>query len=445
MSKRKRELSLNAFYAGTGHHEASWRVPGVEVEKTLNLQSVIEVAQLAEKGLLDAFFLADTQARIGRARTYEPFTLLSALAVHTKHIGLIATVHSTYNEPYHVARKFASLDHISKGRAGWNLVTGSTDGAENFNRRNNTKFEERYAIAEEFIQVATRLWDSWEDDAILNDKVNGRRYDDSKIHEVNFQGKVFKVKGPLSVARPPQGHPVIVQSGSSENGKNLAAQWGELIFTAQLSVKHAQEFYADVKGRLPKFGREPEDIKIAPGVFFILGETHDQALENEAQLNSFVDTQSAAGRLSVRLGIDLLSLPLDEPLSIENARRADEVNGARSRHDLILETVKRDNLTPRQIIHRLAGGRGHFHFVGTPAALADHIEEWFTGYAADAFNLMPSVYPRDFPLFIKHVVPELQRRGLFRTQYTGATLRENLGLKRPVNTFVRELAPVTAA
>ncbi|HEY5893943.1 MAG TPA: LLM class flavin-dependent oxidoreductase, partial [Chthoniobacterales bacterium] len=241
------------------------------------------------------------------------------------------------------------------------------------------------------------------------------------------------------VSRPPQGHPVIIQSGSSEEGKEKAAKWGELIFTAQLSFEHAREFYADVKSRLAKFGRSPEDVKIAPGVFFILGDTHDEALENEAQLNSFVDTKTAANRLSVRLGIDLLSLPLDKPLSVENARRADEVNGPRSRHQLILEMVKRESLTPRQLIHRLAGGRGHYHFVGTPAKLADHIEEWFTGNAADAFNLMPSVYKRDFPLFIKHVVPELQRRGLFRTAYAGETLRDSLGLKRPVNVLTKEL------
>jgi len=440
MSVNQRELSLNAFYAGTGHHEASWRVPGPPLDKKLNLQSVIDVAKLAEHAKLDAFFLADTQGGGGRFKAFEPFTLLSALAVHTKNIGLIATVHTTYNEPFHVARKFASLDHISKGRAGWNMVTGGVEGSENFNRRNQTRFEERYDIAEEFIEVVTSLWDSWEDDAILDDRANGHRFDESKIHEIGYEGKTFKVKGPLTVSRPPQGHPVIIQSGSSDRGKDLAANWGEVIFTAQLSLKHAQEFYKDVNSRLNRYGRNPDQLKIAPGVFFILGETHEQALANEAELNSFVDFENAAKRLSSRLDIDLLSLPLDEPLSIENATKADNLNGARSRHSLILELIERESLSPRQIVHRLAGGRGHYHFVGTPAALADHIEEWFVGEAADAFNIMPSVYHRDFPLFIHKVVPELQRRGLFRKEYKGTTLRENLGLARPGNSIKRKQA-----
>lgn len=444
MATRTRQLSLNAFYAGAGHHESAWRVPGASPERKLDLRAVERVGALAESGLLDAFFLADTQGSGGRFKAFEPFTLLSALAVKTKHIGLIATVHTTYNEPFHVARKFASLDHISKGRAGWNVVTGGTEGSENFNRRNNTKFEERYEISSEFIEIVMRLWDSWEDDAVVQDKIAGVLNDEAKIHEIGFSGKHFKVKGPLNISRPPQGHPVIVQSGSSDQGREHAARWGELIFTAQISLEHAQAFYADVKSRLARYGRGSEEIKIAPGVFFILGRTEAEARENEAQLNAFVDVPKAAERLAVRLGFDPVDLSLDQPLDLQRIKKSAEVNGARSRHDIILDLIRRDKLSLRTLSHRLAGGRGHFHFVGTPLQLADHIETWFEGRAADAFNLMPSVYHRDFPLFIEQVVPELQRRGLFRTAYAGSTLRENLGLKRPENTIASARLLATA-
>jgi len=429
---------LNAFLYGTGHHEASWRLPDTSPERNLDFEHVLRIVQTAERGLLDSIFLADGYT--GRSNKLEPFTQLAALASRTKHIGLIATVGTTYNEPFHVARKFASLDHISKGRAGWNIVTGSGSAAENFSREEHPEHSLRYEEADEFVEVAKQLWDSWEDDAVLNDKASGTRIDRSKVHKIDYKGNYYSVQGPLNIARPPQGYPVLVQAGSSESGREFAAKVAEVIFTAHQSIGSAQAFYSDVKSRLAKYGRTPDQLKILPGISPILADTVSEAKEIENQLFEFVNKDGAIKRLSERLGIDLSDYPLDKPLSLEGVRQTDEVNGNKSRHQLILDLIQDENLTLKQLVNRLAGARGHFTFTGTPLQLADVIETWFLNGAADGFNVMPQIYPSGLEVFVDKVIPELQNRGLFRTAYEGQTLRENLGLARPANERYRAQA-----
>ncbi|MCA0756051.1 LLM class flavin-dependent oxidoreductase [Paenibacillus sp. N4] len=431
MSNKRRQLHLNAFLYGTGHHEASWRLPEAAPERNLEFNHVLQIVQTAERGLMDSVFLADGYS--GRSNKLEPFTELSALASRTKHIGLIATVGTTYNEPFHVARKFASLDHISKGRAGWNIVTGAGDASHNFGRERHPEHALRYEEADEFTEVAKQLWDSWEDDAVVNDKAAGLHIDQDKVHTIDYKGKYYSVKGPLNIARPPQGYPVLVQAGSSESGKEFAAKTAELIFTAHQSIESAQAFYKDVKSRLPKYGREAGQLKILPGISPILADTIEEAKELENQLFEFVNKDGAIRRLSERLGIDLSGHPLDETLSLEGVKETDEVNGHKSRHQLILDLIRNESLTLKQLVNRLAGARGHFTFTGTPLQLADVIETWFLNGAADGFNVMPQIYPSGLEIFVDKVIPELQNRGLFRTSYEGRTLRENLGLARPEN------------
>ncbi|OME80712.1 nitrilotriacetate monooxygenase [Paenibacillus sp. FSL A5-0031] len=431
MGESERKLNLNAFLFGTGHHEASWRLPEAEPSRNLDFEHVLQIVQTAERGLMDSVFLAD--GYIGRSNKLEPFTELAALASRTKHIGLIATVGTTYNEPFHVARKFASLDHISKGRAGWNIVTGAGSAAHNFGREDHPDHALRYEEADEFVEIAKQLWDSWEDEAVINDKTLGTRVHKDKVHTIDFKGKYYSVKGPLNIARPPQGYPVLVQAGSSESGKEFAAKVAEVIFTAHQSIESAQQFYKDVKSRLPKYGREADQLKILPGISPILADTVEEAREIESELFNYVNKDGAIKQLSERLGIDLSEYPLDEPLSLEGVRETDEVNGNKSRHQLILDLVRHEQLTLKQLINRLAGARGHFTFTGTPLQLADVIENWFVNGAADGFNVMPQIFPSGLTQFVDKVIPELQNRGLFRTEYSGTSLREQLGLKRPAN------------
>ncbi len=431
MSHSQRKLNLNAFLFGTGHHEASWRLPDAEPDRNLDFKHVLQIVQTAERGLMDSVFLADGYS--GRSNKLEPFTELAALASRTKHIGLIATVGTTYNEPFHVARKFASLDHISKGRAGWNIVTGAGSAAHNFGRDEHPDHALRYEEADEFVEVAKQLWDSWEDEAVINDKAAGTRIVKDKVHTIDYKGKYYSVKGPLNIARPPQGYPVLVQAGSSESGKEFAAKVAEVIFTAHQSIESAQAFYQDVKSRLPKYGRTADQLKILPGISPILADTAEEAREIENELFEYVNQDGAVKRLSERLGLDLSEYPLDKPLSLDGVRETEEVNGNKSRHQLILDLVRHEHLTLKQLINRLAGARGHFTFTGTPLQLADVIETWFLNGAADGFNVMPQIYPSGLTQFVDKVIPELQNRGLFRTEYEGASLRERLGLKRPAN------------
>jgi FMN-dependent oxidoreductase (nitrilotriacetate monooxygenase family) len=442
MPAARRQMKLGAFLMFTGHHVAAWRQEGVS--ESTRLADFVRFARLAEAAKFDAVFLADgvslrlpESVATGRKAhngvyPFEPLTLLSALATTTSHIGLIATASTSFSDPYNLARQFASLDHLSGGRAGWNLVTSTDEeAAYNFSRGEAIAHEDRYDRAEEFADVVTALWDSWEDDAFARNRASGRYFDPAKLHVLNHEGRHFQVRGPLNIPRPPQGRPVLVQAGSSEPGKELAARTAEAIFTAQLTLAQAQAFYADVKGRMARYGRDADALKIMPGVFPVVGRTESEAQEKFEALQTLIDPVVGLDLLSAHTGgLDLSGYDLDGPLPALPL-----TNAGRSRQALVVELAHRENLTIRQLYRRIAGARGHWQIVGTPAQIADQLEERFLGGGADGFNVMPPTLPGGLADFIGLVVPELQRRGLFRTQYEGATLRENLGLTRPANRF----------
>ncbi|MBI6817568.1 LLM class flavin-dependent oxidoreductase [Pseudomonas syringae] len=441
MSTTARQMKLGAFLMATGHHVAAWRHPDVPADAGLDFKHYRHVARVAEAAKFDALFIADSVAaatgdiasRMARSDHFEPLTLLSALSAVTEHIGLIATATTTYNEPYHVARKFASLDHLSGGRAGWNLVTSDAAAeAQNFGRAEHVGHAERYSRAREFHQVVTGLWDSWADDAFTRDKASGEYYDPCRLHVLNHQGEHFSVKGPLNVARSPQGQPVVVQAGSSEVGRDLAAQTAEVVFTAQTSLASAQAFYADLKGRLSAYGRAVDSLKIMPGVFIVVAETEALAKAKFESFQELVEPQVGVALLGRMLGnFDLSGYPLDGPLP--ELPLTD--SGQRSRQKLLTELADQENLTLAQLGRRIAGGRGHYSLIGTPEQIADELQRWFEQGAADGFNVLVPHLPGGLEDVARLLVPELQRRGLFRTEYEGTTLRENLGLQRPAYRF----------
>ncbi|MFN6563481.1 MAG: LLM class flavin-dependent oxidoreductase [Nostoc sp. ChiSLP01] len=451
---QKKQIKLGAFLPGSGHHVAAWRHPNSQADGGLNFQHYKRLAQTAERGKFDMLFLADGLAvwdqgkgreafsRSGQFSVhFEPLTLLSALSVVTEHIGLVATASTTYDEPFHLARKFASLDYLSGGRAGWNVVTSSAEAAaKNFSQEEHLEHALRYERAREFLEVTSKLWDSWEDDAFLRDKESGIYFDPDKLHIPNHKGEYFSVRGPLNVARPIQGYPVIVQAGSSEAGQDLAAQTAEAIFTAQQTLAEAQAFYSGVKGRLSKYGRSPDRLKIMPGVFPVIGRTEEEAKEKYQQLQELIHPSVGLGLLSGLIGgHDLSKYPLDGPLP-----DLPDTNGGKSRLQLITDLARRENLTIRQLYLWIAGARGHRTILGTPEQIADQLEDWFVNDGADGFNIMPPWLPGGLDEFVDLVIPELQRRGLFRTEYEGRTLRENLGLPRPVNQFTKAASPELA-
>ncbi len=445
MAEQKRRLRLGVFLQANGHHIAAWRHPGANADLGVSFAQYKELAQKAEAAKFDMIFLADgvavrenadnteSMSRSGRAVTFEPLTLYSALAAVTEHIGFVATASTTYNEPYHVARKFASLDHISGGRSGWNVVTSASDAeARNFSLEKHVEHGKRYQRAEEFVDVVTKLWDSWEDDSFLRDKASGQFFDPEKLHETNHKGEFFSVRGPLNVARSPQGWPVVVQAGASEPGQELAARTGEVIFTAQQTLEDAQKFYASVKGRMPKYGRRPEQLLVMPGIFPVIGATQAEAEAKYKQLQDLVHPAQGLQMLrNIAPGVDLSKIDLDGPLPDD----LPETNGGKSRQALLRGMAARDNLTIRQLFLKVAGARGHFTIVGTPKSIVDTLEQWFVEGGADGFNIMPPYLPGGLDEFIELVLPELRRRGLFRSEYEGRTLRENLGLARPENQF----------
>ncbi|MGF6764368.1 FMN-dependent oxidoreductase (nitrilotriacetate monooxygenase family) [Paraburkholderia sp. GAS33] len=446
MPQRTGQLRLGAFLYPSGHHIAAWRHPEAQADAGVNFRHYVKLAQAAEAAKFDLVFLADGAGTRGDnveflSRTahsyvaqFEPITLLSALAAVTEHVGLVATASTSFNEPYHIARKFASLDHISGGRAGWNLVTSSNEHeAKNFNRDKHFEHAERYERAIEFAEVVEGLWDSWEDDAFLRDKDQGRFFDPERRHVLDHKGRFFQVRGPLNVARSPQGHPVVVQAGSSEAGRDLAARTAEVIFTAQQTLEDAIDFYSDVKGRLAQYGRHPDDLKIMPGVFPIVGRSESEAREKFEQLQALIDPKVGLALVSgLTGGFDLSGYPLDGPIP-----ELPETNASKSRQLLTLELARRENLTIRQLYLRVAGARGHWQLVGTPAQIVDQLEERFVKGGADGYNVMPPVLPAGLDDFVELVIPELRRRGLFRSEYEGRTLRDNLGLRRPVNRYAR--------
>ncbi|MEN4466305.1 LLM class flavin-dependent oxidoreductase [Mycolicibacterium conceptionense] len=439
MAAPARQLHLNAFLRNIGQHEAAWRLPETDLAGITDIGHYVELARIAERGKLDAVFFADhpvlkDQTEFRPFDALDPVTLVSALAGATTHVGLIATASTTYNDPYGLARRFATLDHVSRGRAGWNVVTtANASAAANFGAANHPDPAARYRRADEFLQVALKLWDSWEDDAIVGDKVAPRFVNPDKIHAINHSGPHFEVAGPLEVPRSPQGHPVLFQAGSSEPGKDLAARYAEAIFTAQPTLEEARDFYRDVKARIRRHGRNPDQVHILPGLSTIIGGTEAEARERQRELEELTVPDYGLEQLSAIVGFTVTKGDLDRKLSFPAEDPGDTF--IKSRLALVKRLVETDNLTVRELLLRLSSGRGHRLFAGTPEQVADTIEEWFTTGAADGFNLIPPALPSSLSDFVDHVVPELQRRGIFREEYSGTTLRDHLGLDRPANRF----------
>jgi FMN-dependent oxidoreductase (nitrilotriacetate monooxygenase family) len=437
-----RQLRFGAFMRPVSIHTAAWRYPGAFPDANFNFAHYKRFVQTLERGRFDAFFMADHLAvmnmpmnalkRSATVTSFDPLTLLPALAVVTEHLGLIATASTTYNEPYHVARKFASLDHISNGRAGWNVVTSANPReAMNFGREEHLEHGERYHRAREFFDVVTGLWDSWADDAFIRDVETGIYFDPEKMHVLNHKGPELSVRGPLNVARPIQGWPVIVQAGASEAGRQLAAETAEVIFGSSNNLGDAQRFYADVKGRMSALGRPREHLKILPGAFVVIGDTAAEAREKKKRLDSLVHPDSGIATLSVQLGFNASGLDLDGPLPDP----LPESNASKSAQQKLIDMARRDNMTVRQLAQYVGGSFGVLEMIGTPTMIADEMEEWLMTEACDGFNVMFPYLPGGLDDFVDRVVPELQRRELFRREYEGTTLRENLGLPRPKNRF----------
>ncbi|MFU8928138.1 LLM class flavin-dependent oxidoreductase [Acinetobacter puyangensis] len=438
MTDSKRQIKLGAFLQSVGHHLAAWRHPDVDPKNVTRLEHLKHLAQIAERGKFDAIFFADglgwpqidPQLLAKGAPTYfwEPLTVLSAIAQVTENIGLISTISTSYLPPFHLARLFASLDHLSGGRAGWNLVTSGTDfEANNFNLETQTAHLERYQKAREYVDVVKGLWDSLDDDAYLFDQDSGNFFEPEKLHYLNHHGQYFSVAGPLQSARPVQGYPVIVQAGSSEDGKNLAAQTAEIVFTAQQTFEGAKAFYQDIKQRVAKAGRDPDAVKVMPGIMPVIAETRELAQQKFDYLQSLIDPEIGISLLSAFIGnIDLSQYSIDDPVP-----DFPTTEGWQSRQQLILEVAKRENLTIRQLYQKVAGARGHRILIGTAEDIADELQYLFEQGAADGFNILPPTFPQDLTIFVDQVVPILQQRGLYRTEYEGHTLREHLGLARP--------------
>ncbi|MDP2372844.1 MAG: LLM class flavin-dependent oxidoreductase [Reyranella sp.] len=436
-------MHLGAFVHETGQHVAAWRHPQAHYHSGVSFADAVEVAQTAERGKFDFLFLADSAAvslsgtpesrgRMGKVVKFEPMTILSALAAVTKHLGFVATSTTTFNEPYTLARQFASLDQISGGRSGWNLVTSNNeDDALNYSLEQHPAHSDRYERAIEFAEVVNGLWDSWDEDAFIRDKESGVFFDPSKLHPLHHKGKHFQVRGPLNVACSPQGRPVLVQAGASGTGRDVAARLAEIVFTAQTTFEQGKEFYGDVMARLPRFGRSPAEVLVMPGLYPVVAPTESEAREKFDYLQSLIHPSVGLAVLEHTIGVhDLDKMPLDGPVP-----EMPDTNGPLSRQRLLLEQARRDKLTLWELCLANAGPRGHVLTIGTPSQVADEMEHWFKDGAADGFNVMPAWLPGSLNDFVDLVIPELQRRGLFRTEYEAMTLRDNLGLPRPLNRF----------
>ena len=441
MADRK-QLHLGAFMRPVSIHTAAWRFPGGTPDANFNLDRLCEYARTLERGRFDAFFMADHLAvlnmpiealkRSATVTSFDPLTLLPALAMITKHLGLIATASTTFEPPYVIARRFASLDHISSGRAGWNMVTTSNpDAALNFGLTRHMEHGERYRRAREYFDVVTGLWDSWEEDAFLRDAGSGIFFDPDRMHVLDHEGTYFSVRGPLNIARPVQGWPVIVQAGASEAGRQLAAETAEVVFASFPGIEDGWELYQDLKSRMLKYGRRRESMKILPGCLVVIGDSEDEAREKRALLDSLVHSDSAIASLSIALGYDASKLDPDEPLP-----EIPESNASKSGRERAIRLARREQLTVRQLAQRLGGYAG-LAMVGTPDSIADQMLHWLETEACDGFNIMFPYLPAGLDDFVDKVVPALQHRGIFRTEYQGRTLRENLGLQKPENRFTR--------
>lgn len=437
-----RMLRLGAFMRPISIHTAAWRYPGGTPDANFNWPLIKRLTQKLEHGKFDAFFMADHLAvpnmptdalkRSATVTSFAPMTLLPALAAVTERIGLIATMSTTYNAPYHVARLFASLDHLSGGRAAWNIVTSTNPyEALNFGLKEHLEHDERYRRAREFYDVVTGLWDSWADDAFIRDVDSGVYSDPAKLHVLDHQGKYFSARGPLNVARPVQGWPVIVQAGQSDAGRQLAGETAEMVFSGVSDIATAQRVYADIKARAQAVGRNPDHLVIMPGAFVVVGDTAAEARAKKTRLDSLVHPDSGLGTLSVQLGVDASKFDLDGPLPDD----LPPTNASHTSRQKLVDMARRDGLTVRQLAQYVGGAFGTLEMIGTPAMIADQMQEWLESRACDGFNVMFPYLPGGLDDFVEQVVPELQRRGLFRRDYEGTTLREHLGLTRPANRF----------
>jgi alkanesulfonate monooxygenase len=435
-----KQLHLGAFMRPVGIHTGWWRYPGAWPDANFNLEHLVHLIQTLERGRFDAFFMADHLAllnmeiaalrRSATVTSFEPLTLLSALAMVTSRIGLVATASTTFDAPYHIARRFSSLDHISKGRSGWNIVTTSNpEAALNFGLDDHIDHDERYRRAREFYDVVTGLWDSFADDAWIRDQESGIFFDPGKMHTLNHKGEFLSVRGPLNIGRPVQGWPVIVQAGASESGRQLAAETAEVIFGSARDIDDGRAFRADIHARMKALGRDPDAIKTLPACLVIVGRNKAEAEEKRRLLDSLVHTDSSLPNLSMRLGVDASKLELDAPLP-----ELPQTNQSRSSQAGMVALAKRENLTVRDLA-RIAGGYGGLTMTGSPQEIADEMQLWLETGASDGFNIMFHTVPQGVEEFVDQVIPELTRRGIFREAYTGSTLREHLGLKHPQNRF----------
>jgi len=447
MTNPDRKMILATFIHNSGAHPGGWRYPGAAPVDQHDFKGYARLAQTAERGKLHCYFSGDSQSLpsiSGRdaytatdyAGKLEPTTLVSALAAVTSDIGLIATVSTTYNEPYSVARRLASIDHISGGRTGWNVVTSAGGNeAKNFGRNELMDHDERYARAEEFVDIVKALWDSFEDDAHIRDRAMARYIDWQKVHQLNHEGKYFKVAGPLNVGRPPQGHPIIVQAGGSGAGRALSARTADMIFTAASSLDAAKVFYADMKKRAAGFGRNPDHMLVIPSVQLMVRSTQAECRALDDELLDLIPSVLAIPTLSHQLGFDLSSYAPNDKLP-----EIPLTNGGQWVQQQIIKMARDEDLTIERLARRVSVSRASYSQTGTPEQIADMCELWFREGGADGFSLSPNYLPGVLEDFVDQVVPILQKRGLFRTDYAGATLRENLGIPRPINSFVANLA-----
>lgn len=431
-------LHLTAFMRPVGIHSSWWRYPGTPANANFSWPILKELAQTLERGCFDALFMADHLAlmhmpmsalkRSATVTSFDPMTLLPALSAVTDHIGLIATGSTTYDAPYHVARRFASLDHLSGGRAGWNVVTTvNPEAALNFNMSEALDHAVRYRRAREFMDVVAGLWDSWEDDAFLMDKESGVFFDPKKLHTLSHKGEFFSVRGPLNIARPVQGYPVIAQAGASESGKQLAAETSNLIFGNSKHINAAKEFYSDITKRMKLIGRDKDHLKVLPGVVVYTGKTKEEAQNKKRKVDDLVHVESMIPNLSVRIGHDMSVYDLDKPIP-----ELPDTNEGKGNSKEWIDLARREGLTLRELARR-AGESGWLEFVGTPAEIADEMETWLDSEACDGFIIMFHTVPEGLQDFVNDVIPELQKRKIFRDKYQGSTLRDHLGLPRPTH------------
>jgi len=443
-----RQLHFNLFVHGRGHHETAWRHADSSPLPLTDIAYYEELARKAEAARFDAIFLADALAvgdGIGHAAGggLEPITLLAALSRTTSKLGLIATASTTYTEPFNLARQFSSLDHISNGRVGWNIVTSWVTGAgPNFGYDQQIEHADRYERAFEFVDVVGKLWDSWDDGAVVDDRASGIYADTAKLRRIDHRGKHYNVRGPLNIPRSPQGRPVFIQAGSSDTGRRFAATHAEAVFTAHLEKSAAAAFYKDLKGRALALGRSSDQIVILPGISATIGSTEAEAKRIDRELNELSEPSVGLSRLQNRFGgYDFSHLPLDGILSIDDFPDPKTVQAAQSRAESIVALVGRERPTLRSLLYSLAGARGHFSTVGTPGQVAQIIEDWFQSGAADGFNVMPPILPTQLDIFVAEVLPILRAKGLFRKEYEGSTLRDHLGLERPESQFFGGAVP----